>query len=167
MTDQNLAQSSDAENLPDYQAKITQLERSIQEHLDGWKRAKADYLNLKRQSEKEKDEIAQFAQAAAVLRFIPIYDNLKRSIRHVPTEQANTDWVKGIAHIQKQFEDILKSLGIEPILTDGQPFDPHLHHAVHKIKQDGAASGTIVEELRSGFKLGDRVLEPAQVTVAE
>lgn len=167
MTDQNLDHNSDDTNQPDYQAKITQLERSIQEHLDGWKRAKADYLNLKRQSDKDKDEIAQFAQAAAVLRFIPIYDNLKRSIRHVPAEQASTEWVKGITHIQKQFEDIIKSLGLEPIATYGQTFDPHLHHAVHKVKADGAVSGTIVEELRSGFKLGDRVLEPAQVTVAE
>lgn len=147
--------------------EISQLQKLADEHLDGWKRAKADYLNLKKQTEKDKEDLASFARAAAVLQFLPIYDNMKRAASHIPDDQKSLDWVKGIEHIQKQFEDTLKSMGIAPITSIGQPFDPNLHHAVHKVKQDGAASGTIIEETKSGFMLGDRVLEPAQVIVAE
>lgn len=147
--------------------EIGKLQKMVDEHLEGWKRAKADYLNLKRQSEKEKEEIAQFAQAAAVMQFLPIYDNLKRAESHIPADQHNLDWVKGIKHIQKQFEDTMKQMGIEPIATVGQPFDPNLHHAVSKVKQEDAAPGIIIEELKSGFKVKDRVLEPANVIVAE
>ncbi|MBI5467086.1 MAG: nucleotide exchange factor GrpE [Candidatus Kerfeldbacteria bacterium] len=147
--------------------KLTRLEQQAKEHLEGWQRAKADYLNLKRQSEKEKQEIAQYAQAGAVLQFLPIYDNLKRAEQHIPAEYLSQEWVKGVIHIQKQFEDTLKAMGIVPIATVGQPFDPNQHHAVQKVKQDGAQPGTIVQEVKSGFMIGERVLEPAQVVVAE
>lgn len=77
------------------------------------------------------------------------------------------DWIKGLAHIQKQFEDVLKTMGLEPVPTVGQSFDPTMHHAVKTVKQDGVTSGLILEELKPGWKFADRVLEPAQVTVAE
>lgn len=147
--------------------ELERLQKLADDHLDGWKRAKADYLNLKKQTEKEKEDLVQFAQAGAVLQFLPVYDNLKRAAAHIPDDQKNVDWVKGIAHIQKQFEDTLKTMGIEPIKTVGEPFDPNKHHAVQKVKKDGATSDTIVEETKSGFMLGDKVLEPAQVIVAE
>lgn len=151
----------------DLRDKVQLLERQLQEHTDGWKRAKADYLNLKKQSEKEKQEIAQYAHGAAVIEFLPIYDNLKRAIKHIPANQRELEWVTGVAHIQRQFEEALKAMNITPIATDGQPFDPLKHHAVSKIKKDGVASHTVVEELKTGFMVGDRVLEPAQVVVAE
>lgn len=147
--------------------KLALLEQQAKDHLAGWQRAKADYLNLKRQTEKEKQEIAQFAQAAAVLQFLPIYDNLKRAQQHIPADQLSQEWVKGVVHIQKQFEDTLKSMGITPIATVGQPFDPNQHHAVQKAKRDGDQPGTVVQEVKSGFMIGEKVLEPAQVVVAE
>ncbi len=111
--------------------------------------------------------IAQLAQAGAVVQFLPVYNNLKRAEQHIPDDQRSLEWVKGIVHIQKQFEDVLKQMDIAPIAALGQPFDPIKHHAVRKVKQDGVQSGTIVEEIKSGFMVGDKVLEPAQVTVAE
>lgn len=147
--------------------RLARLEQQANEHLAGWQRAKADYLNLKRQSEQEKQAIAQFAQAGAVVQFLPVYDNLKRAEQHIPDDQRSLDWVKGIIHIQKQFEDVLKQMNIIPIAALGQPFDPAKHHAVRKVKRDGVHSGTIVEEIKSGFMVDDKVLEPAQVTVAE
>lgn len=149
------------------QEKVDQLERQVQEHVDGWKRAKADYLNLKKQSEKEKADVMQYAQASVVLEFIPIYDNLKRAMKHIPADQREVEWVKGLAHIQRQFEEALKAMNITPILTEGQPFDPVKHHAVSKIKKEGVATDTVLEEVKTGFMAGDRVLEPAQVVVAE
>lgn len=148
-------------------ADLTTLEKQAQEHLEGWKRAKADYLNLKKQTDREKQEIAQFAVAQTILVFLPIYDNLARALKHVPAEQMNNEWAKGLLHIRKQFEDGLKNLGLELIPTVGQTFDPAKHHAVSRVKHDGATPGTIVEEVSSGFQSADRVIEPAQVIVAE
>jgi molecular chaperone GrpE len=151
----------------DLQSKVELLERQLQEHIDGWKRAKADYINLKKQSEKEKGEIVQYAQGAVVLEFLPIYDNLKRAIQHIPSESLEAEWVKGITHILRQFEEALKSMNITPIATVGQSFDHTKHHAVSKVKKEGMKPDTIIEEIKSGFMAGDRVLEPAQVVVAE
>lgn len=147
--------------------QIARLEQQVQEHLDGWKRAKADYLNLKKQAEKDKQDIAQFAQASAVLAFLPIYDNLKLATKHIPDDQREQEWVKGIQHILRQFEETLRTMQIEPIKSEGETFDPTLHYAVSKTKKDGAAPGTIVAEQKTGWKIGDRVLEPSQVIVAE
>lgn len=152
---------------PNVMSEIEVLQKQAQEHLDGWKRAKADYLNLKKQADKEKQEIAQFAVAQTIMQFLPLYDNLGRALRHVPDEQLNTDWAKGLAHTRKQFADALKGLGIDLIPTMGQQFDPAKHHAVSKRKQEGVAPGAILEEVKSGFQTAERVIEPAQVIVAE
>lgn len=157
----------DESQLNEHQEELAKLKAIADQHLDGWKRAKADYLNLKKQTEKEKEELVQFAQAGAVLQFLPVYDNLKRAASHIPNDQQSVDWVKGILHIIKQFDDTLKTMGITPIKTVGETFDPNRHHAVHKVKQEGVKSDVIVEETKSGFLIGDKVLEPAQVVVAE
>lgn len=148
--------------------ELQRLQQQVADHLDGWKRAKADYLNLKKQSEKEKQELAQFAQAAAVLSFLPVYDNLKRAWDHVPQDQRDQDWVKGFQLIAKQFEDILKQAGLSAIDPQpGDPFDPAQHHAVSNVKADGTTSGAVVATVKMGWRAADKVLEPAQVTVAE
>lgn len=149
------------------QSKVDLLERQLQEHIDGWKRAKADYINLKKQGEKERGEIVQYAQGAVILEFLPIYDNLKRAIKHIPGDQLEIEWVAGVTHILRQFEEALKAMNITPILTAGQPFDHTKHHAISKVKKEGLPSDTIIEEVKTGFMAGDRVLEPAQVIVAE
>lgn len=152
---------------PETPDRVTVLEQQAQEHLDGWKRAKADYLNLKKQTDQEKVELASYATAQTVLSFLPIYDNLKRAFKHIPEDQRDVEWVKGLVHILKQFEDSLLKFQITPIATIGLAFDPIRHHAVSRLKQDGAATDTILEEVKSGFMMGDRVIEPAQVVVAE
>lgn len=146
---------------------IDNLQNKAQEHFANWQRAVADYQNLKKQSEKEKQEIAAYAMSQAALLFTPVYDNVKRAVKHIPADQLELEWVKGIAHIVKQFEESMKLLNITVIPTIGQPFDHAKHHAISKVKKDGVVPDTIIEEVKTGFMSGDRVLEPAQVVVAE
>lgn len=153
--------------VPDAPIDQNLLQKQADEYLEGWKRAKADYVNLKKQTDKDRQEVSQYIQAATVMEFVPIYDNLKRSARHVPLDQKDTEWVKGVQHIQKQFEALLKKMGLELIETIGKHFNPNLHHAVSKIQQPGIPAGQIVDEVKSGFKNGDRILQPADVVVAE
>jgi len=146
--------------------ETSRLQKLADDHLEGWKRAKADYLNLKKQTDKEKQNIAQFAVAQTVTRFLGIYDNLNRALKHVPAEEREREWVKGVEATRKMFVDELKTIGLEIIPTVGHPFDPMKHHAVSNVPNTGQPSGTIIEELKAGFMAADRVLEPAQVTVA-
>lgn len=142
--------------------------QKMDEYLNGWKRAKADYINQKKEFEKREKELIQFANAGLILEMMPIYDNFKLAWKHIPEEhRKNDEWLKGIEHIKNQFQGLLKSLGIEEIKTVGEKFDPELHEAVSKEKREGTASGTVIEEVKSGYKLFDKVLEHAKVKVAE
>jgi len=140
----------------------------MEEYLNGWRRAKADYSNLKKDFEKKEKEIVQFANATLILEIMPIYDNLKLAWKHIPKEHKKEDeWLKGLEHIKKQFADMLKKLGLDEIKTIGEKFDPELHEAVSTEKVEGKKSGEIIEEIKSGYKLYNKVLEPAKVKIAE
>jgi molecular chaperone GrpE len=167
MSDDQQTFSQPSENVEHLHEQIAKLQQQLAEHTDGWKRAKADYLNLKKQTDKEKQELFHYAQGAAVIEFLPIYDNLKRAIKHIPADQLELDWVKGLTHILRQFEEALKAMNITIVTTEGETFDHTKHHAISKVKKDGVATDTIIEEVKTGFMAGDRVLEPAQVVVAE
>lgn len=138
-----------------------------EEYLDGWKRAKADYLNLKKETDKKLEESIQFANAALILQMLPTNDHFKLAMDHIPESEKEKDWVKGIMHIRKEFYDLLKQFGIEEIKTQGEAFNPELHEAVSKEKAEGVASGTIIKEAQPGYKLFNKVLQHARVVVAE
>jgi len=142
--------------------------QKMEEYLNGWKRAKADYINLKKETEKKQGEMIQFANAAMILEILPIYDNFKLAWQHIPQEhKKNDEWLKGIEQIKKQFAELLKNMGIEEIKTVGEKFDPEIHEAVAKEKKEDMESDTIFEEIKGGYKLYDKVLEPAKVKVVE
>jgi molecular chaperone GrpE len=142
--------------------------KKMDEYLNGWKRAKADYINQKKDFAKRERELIQFANAGLILEIMPIYDNFKLAWKHIPEEhRKNDEWLKGIAHIKNQFQGLLKNLGIEEIKTVGEKFDPELHEAVSKEKVEGKEPGMIIDEIKSGYKLFDKVLEHAKVKVAE
>ncbi|MFA5051641.1 MAG: nucleotide exchange factor GrpE [Patescibacteria group bacterium] len=143
------------------------LKKKADEYLNGWKRAKADYINLKKDHEKHEQQMVQFANASLILEMLPIYDNFKLAWQHIPDEhRTNDEWLKGIEHIKNQFKGLLKNIGIEEIQTIGEKFDPELHEAVAKEKAEGKESGIIIAEIKGGYKLYDKVLEHAKVKVA-
>lgn len=142
------------------------IKKQAAQYLAGWQRAKADYLNLKKQTDREREEIVSFAHVSLIVQLLPIYDSLKRGLTHVPHEK-DTDWVKGFRHILNQFQQLFHSLGIEEIKTLGEKFNHDLHHALAREKRVGATPDTIVEEVKTGFTMHGKVIEPAHVRVAE
>ncbi len=159
------------DNKEDIKKQKSELEitkQRMEEYLNGWKRAKADYINLKKETEKKQGEMVQFASAALILQMLPIYDNFKLAWQHIPEEHKKSDkWLEGIRQIKKQFAELMKNLGIEEIKTVGEKFDPEIHEAVAKEKKEDMESNTVFEEIKGGYKLYDKVLEPAKVKVAE
>lgn len=132
-----------------------------------WLRAMADYQNLKKQTEVEKSDWLKFAAANLLRQLLPIANNFAAAAKHVPADQQNTEWVKGIGHIQKQFDDVLKAAGVEAIVTADQPFNPEYHEAVGQRPVDGVGPDMIIEEVQPGYTLHGKVLVPAKVVVSQ
>lgn len=153
-------QVDDIEELKNQAAKA-------EEYLSGWKRAKADYLNLKKDTENQRMEIIQYANAALLSELVPVYNNLKLALEHAPDNLKAHDWVKGVEHIKRQFKDFFSNLGIEEIKTVGQQFNPEMHEAIETGEKEGFESNTIYEEVAAGYTLHGKVITPARVKVAK
>jgi molecular chaperone GrpE len=147
--------------------EIALAKKQAEEHLAGWKRAKADYLNLKKDAEKRHLELIQFSNAALLAGLLPIFDHFKLALKHVPEEQKDLDWVVGLGHVKKEFQDFFKDLGIEEIKTVGEKFNPEFHEAVTHEEKEGLETDFIFEEVKSGYTLHGKVINPAQVKVAK
>lgn len=143
--------------LADLQRQIGQLTQALQ-------RERADSLNLKRRTEEERVQMADFYKAMIVSELLPALDNMERALMHTPKDLKGHDYVKGVQAVAKQFDSALSQLGVERIKTAGEHFDPHLHEAVHLDDGDGEHE-VIAEELQAGYKIGDEVIRPAMVKV--
>jgi molecular chaperone GrpE len=148
-------------------AEADALRAEADDHRASHQRALADYRNLQRHTE---EEIAKARLAAAdrlLLRFVDLADDFDRSIEHVPAALAGDGWVEGIAAIDRKLRNALESQGVTPIDAMGKPFDPALHEAIASIPGTGRPEGEVVAEMRRGYLVGDRVLRPSMVGVAD
>ena len=164
---------SEKDKFKELKEKITKLEKRAEENLDGWKRAKADYINFKKESETKQTELIQFVTANIVGGLLPVLDSFKQAVKHIPEKQEKENWVVGIIQTKKQIDNFLRDLGLEEIKTVGEKFDPKFHEAVDKKKasqtgqgENKIEEGIILEEVSGGYKMGDKVLIPAKVIVA-
>jgi len=147
--------------------QLDKLEQEAAENLAGWQRAKADYENLKKQSESERQEFVKYANGNLIMELLPIYDNFKLAFGSVPEENHNNPWMIGLQHIMKQMKDFLEANGVEEIKTDGEKFDPELHEAVESIADLEKEDGQIVRTIKSGYRLRDKIIQAAKVVVCE
>lgn len=146
-------------------SELEQLRTQAEEYLNGWKRAKADYANLQKETERRQGEFIQYANAALLHELLPLVDHFKQAFKHLPKELKNSEWVKGIGHIQTHLGKILTDYGVQEITTVGEPFDPTRHEAVEEVASDRPA-GTIVEEVKTGFLMQGKVLQAARVKIS-
>ena len=140
--------------------------RQAEEYLNGWKRAKADYQNLKREHEQQSWELAKSSVESVIGNlWVDYYGNLLPAFGHISPEHAELPWVKGLQNGIKQFEAVLKKLGFVSFTPAvGDPFDPARHEAVASIAVPGQTSGTIAAVVRPGLLQGDT--HAAMVTAA-
>lgn len=140
------------------------------EHFNNWRRALADYDNLKKETASRRAEWAQYSEQQILEEFIPVYEHLKLALQGA---NESNSWLEGVKYVLKQFSDIFKAHGVEEIKTVGEKFDPNLHEAVgHKSEPDGSIHGKpesdiIVKEIAGGYKMGERVIRAAKVIIAK
>jgi len=123
---------------------------------DKYKLALADYQNLLKQTAKEKQEFAKYANEELLHEILPIYDNLKMSL-NFSDEEANNSWMEGVKYVVKQFKDTLEKLGVEEIKTKGEKFNPETMEAL------GGKGKKVKKEVKAGYKLNGKVIVPAKV----
>ena len=143
------------------QALVEEKERA-ENYLANWQRAQADFVNYKRRSAQEKEEIGKFANSVLILNLLPVLDDLELAFSSIPHNQAKLSWVNGIKLIERKLRASLEAQGLSPIKAVGEPFDPHLHEA---IRQDKGEEGIVIEEAQKGYKLHDKVIRPSRVVV--
>jgi molecular chaperone GrpE len=132
-------------------------------------RTTADFENFKKRAARERTEAAQFANAALLQRLLPILDNFEMA--QAAAQNAEGDKLAslqtGVAMIQQQLKNILLETGLEEIDAARKPFDPALHEAVSQQETSEIPEGHVVQQIRKGYKLRDRLLRPAAVIVAK
>ena len=148
--------------------ELAQAKAQAEEYLAGWKRAMADYANLKREADRAQGELAKYAAAGLVTQLLPLLDSFKKAEATLPTDLSGLKpWVDGINAIGGQFEAVLKSAGVSRIEEAEVPFDPSRHEAMLAEKHSRLKPGLVIKVLEPGYTMHERVLRPAKVVVAE
>jgi molecular chaperone GrpE len=127
-------------------------------------RERADNLNIRRQHEQELSSLRDYVKISVIKDLLPVIDNFERSIKHIPENLKDDEYIMGIKSILKQFEKVIKDLGVERIETVGHQFNPAYHEAISMEDGEGDIE-TVVEELQPGYKIGDQVIRHSIVKV--
>lgn len=127
-------------------------------------RTQAEFQNYRRRVEKERLELSEYASMEAVRALLPILDDFERALKSDPGGAA--EYALGIELIHQRLAAALQKLGLEPIESEGQPFDPNLHHAVEMVETDEAPDQTVLAEYQRGYNFKGRLLRAAMVKVA-
>ncbi len=129
-------------------------------------RLRADFENLKKRVERERDEYFRHATAGLVARLLPVLDNFERAMASGRQSRNGESLLEGIALIQRQFLDELRREGLRAVECLGRPFDPTMHEAVATEANPRLPANTVVEEMQRGYHFDDRLLRPALVRVS-
>lgn len=147
------------------QKELGSIDKEADQYLDHLKRLKAEFDNYRKRNLKEQGRKVTLFSEDLIKQFLPIVDDLERALDTMKRAKDLTDFVQGVEIIFNQLSHTLKKQGLEQIRAKGEPFDPHLHEAIIKVELDEYADNVIVEEMRKGYKLKDRVLRPTMVKV--
>jgi Molecular chaperone GrpE (heat shock protein) len=135
-------------------------------NLEGWQRERAEFSNYKKRIDRENASLNQTITGSVIKKYLVILDDLELALKSKPTSGDGAAWADGVELIARKLQSILDSEGIERINQNKVPFDPNLHEAISNEECPGFECGEIIEVVRQGYKLGDRILRPAMVRVA-
>ena len=161
-----LQDSSTLQELETLKQELEACHVKSEEYLDGWQRARAEFANYKKRVEREHAQIYQTTSGTIIKHYLEVLDDLERALKNRPQQGSGATWAEGIELVYRKLLSILESEGVAVMKAEGQQFDPNLHEAITSEDNDHYKSGQIIEVLKQGYTLGDRVLRPALVRVA-
>lgn len=130
-------------------------------------RTVADFDNYRKRAAREKEDAIKYANESLLEQLLPVLDSFELGLEAAKENTDNNAITQGMQLAFNQLLNVLKQVGVEPIDALGQPFDPHWHEAVSHQEVDTTDDGMVLQQLRKGYKLKDRLLRPATVIVAK
>ena len=130
-------------------------------------RTLADMENLRKRTQREKEELAKFANENILREILPVIDNLERAVEHAEQSEGKDGLFEGVQMTLTQFAQLLEKFGVEPVEAVGQPFDPAYHQAMGQMESEEYPPNTVVQQMQKGYQLNKRLLRPAFVMLAK
>ena len=158
-------QEEEAELTIEQQLEAAQVESA--KNLDGWQRALADLSNARKRFERQTQLSYTNATVEVVSKLLPVMDDFDRALQNVPEEISENSWFEGLGGVMRKMDRILEGINAERIPSVGETFDPNVHEALSTEPSDEYESGVVTRELQGGYRIGERVIRPALVYVAE
>jgi molecular chaperone GrpE len=167
MENETPAEGGSAEEADPRDAEIARLRQQVQELNDRLLRAQADFENFRRRTRQEKEELVHFGSARLIVELLPALDNMERALRSAQETHDVESLAKGVEMVYRQLREALEKEGLQELDVVGQPFDPNLHEAVMQVESDTYPPNTVVEELRKGYRLKNKIIRPSMVKVSQ
>ena len=165
LSEEAQAQEEEAELTIEQQLEAAQVESA--KNLDGWQRALADLSNARKRFERQTQLSYTNATVEVVSKLLPVMDDFDRALQNVPEDIAENSWFEGLGGVMRKMDRILEGINAERIPSVGETFDPNVHEALSTEPSDEYESGVVSRELQGGYRIGERVIRPALVYVAE
>jgi molecular chaperone GrpE len=154
------------EEVAELRQQLEAAQKEAAENLDGWQRAQAEFINYRKRIEREHTRIYEDAAVRVIQNFLEVLDDLSLALTNCPTDNEGAEWAAGIELVYRKLLTILENEGVEMMEAEGQTFDPNLHEAISQEESPDHESGQIIEVIKNGYLVGERVLRPALVRVA-
>jgi molecular chaperone GrpE len=165
---QDVETAADAPLSDDQVQQLKAQAARAEEYRNQLLRTAADLDNYKKRAAREKQDAIRYANEALLQKLIPVLDNFEMALSAASATEGTSDSVQqGVNMIQQQLKQVLADAGLEEIIAAGQPFDPNCHEAVSQQESAGVPDGHVLQQLRKGYKLRERLLRPATVIVAK
>jgi molecular chaperone GrpE len=144
--------------------KLLEAESKTSEYKDSWLRSQAEFQNYRKRVERDNELTYVSLKGDIVKKILPVLDDLERALQN---RSADDPWANGIELVARKFQNILESEGVKKIETVGKEFDPNFHEAISHEPADGVQSGHVIGVVQNGYMIGERVIRPALVRVAQ
>ncbi len=154
------------EAFEDMKAGLEKAKAEASANLDGWQRERAEFANYKKRIERENTQQRNNITGEVIKKYLVIMDDLDLALKNRPCGEEGSAWAAGIELVVRKLQSVIEAEGIERINDNKVQFDPNLHEAISHEDNPEFASGEIIEVIRQGYKLGDRIIRPALVRVA-
>ena len=155
-----------AQEIEALQSQVEDLRAQNEELLDKYRRSLADFANYRKRQDRERDQQRTRLLTDVLQRVLPVLDDFELAIRDIPQEADDSRWVEGVLLIERKLREMLREFKVEPIQALGESFDPNYHSALLNEESARYPAGTVMEELRKGYLMEDRVLRPTLVKVS-
>jgi len=162
---EELAEATDETGPQTKELETAQEEARTKQEL--YLRAMAEMDNLRKRTQREKEEIAKFGNENILREILPVIDNLERAIEHATTQEDGAGLLEGVQMTLSQFSNVLQKFGVEHVPAQDEPFDPAHHQAMGQLETAEVPANYVAKELQKGYLLNNRLLRPAMVMVAK